>query len=36
MSEGPIEAKLLDFEKQYWQAIKDRDGHAAMRLSDDP
>jgi hypothetical protein len=36
MSEGPIEAKLLDFEKQYWQAIKDRDVQAAMRLTDDP
>jgi ketosteroid isomerase-like protein len=36
MPEGPIEAKLLDLEKQYWQAIKDRDVQAAMRLTDDP
>ena len=36
MPEGPIEAQLLDLEKQYWQAIKDRDVQAAMRLTDDP
>jgi hypothetical protein len=36
MAEGPIEAQLLDLEKQYWQAIKDRDVQAAMRLTDDP
>ena len=36
MTEGPIEAQLLDYEKQYWQAIKDRDVQAAMRLTDDP
>ncbi len=36
MPEGPIEAQLLDHEKQYWQAIKDRDVPAAMRLTDDP
>jgi ketosteroid isomerase-like protein len=36
MIDGPIEAKLVDFEKQYWQAIKDRDVPAAMRLTDDP
>jgi ketosteroid isomerase-like protein len=36
MSEGTIEAQLLDHEKQYWQAIKDRDVQAAMRLTDDP
>jgi ketosteroid isomerase-like protein len=36
MTDGPIEAKLVDFEKQYWQAIKDRDVPAAMRLTDDP
>lgn len=35
MTEGPIEAQLLDHEKQYWQAIKDRDVQAAMRLTDD-
>jgi ketosteroid isomerase-like protein len=36
MTEGTIEAQLLDHEKQYWQAIKDRDVQAAMRLTDDP
>jgi len=36
MTEGPIEAQLLDHEKQYWQAIKNRDVQAAMRLTDDP
>jgi uncharacterized protein (TIGR02246 family) len=36
MAEGPIEAQLLDLEKQYWQAIKDRDVQAAMRLTDEP
>ena len=36
MTDGPIEGKLVDYEKQYWQAIKDRDVPAAMRLTDDP
>ena len=36
MTDGPIEAKLMDYEKQYWQAIKDMDVPAAMRLTDDP
>lgn len=36
MAEGPIEAQLLDLEKQYWRAIKERDVQAAMRLTDDP
>jgi uncharacterized protein (TIGR02246 family) len=36
MPEGPIEAQLMSLEKQYWQAIKDRDVQAAMRLTDDP
>jgi ketosteroid isomerase-like protein len=36
MTDGPIEEKLMDYEKQYWQAIKDRDVPAAMRLTDDP
>lgn len=36
MSEGPIEAQLLECEKQYWNAIKNRDVQAAMRLTDDP
>ena len=26
----------MDYERQYWQAIKDRDVPAAMRLTDDP
>jgi hypothetical protein len=36
MADGPIEAQLQDLEKQYWQAIMDRDITAAMRLTDDP
>jgi len=36
MPEGTIEAQMQDLEKQYWQAIKDRDVQAAMRLTDDP
>jgi|SRR6185312_15823784 len=36
MPEGPIEGQLQDLENQYWQAIKDRDVQAAMRLTDDP
>ena len=36
MTDGPIEARLMDYERQYWQAIKDRDVTAAMRLTDDP
>jgi uncharacterized protein (TIGR02246 family) len=35
MPDGPIEAQLIDCEKQYWQAIKDKDVQAAMRLTDD-
>ena len=31
-----IENELLDLERQYWQAIQDRDVDAAMRLTDDP
>jgi hypothetical protein len=31
-----VEKELLGLEKQYWQAIKDKDVDAAMRLSDDP
>lgn len=36
MPEKTIEAQLIDLEKQYWQAIKDKDVQAAMRLTDDP
>ena len=31
-----VEQELLDLERQYWQAIKDRDVDAALRLTDDP
>ena len=31
-----IEAELLGLEKRYWQAIKDKDIDAAMRLTDFP
>jgi hypothetical protein len=30
-----VEEELLDLEKQYWQAIKDKDVEAAMHLTDD-
>jgi uncharacterized protein (TIGR02246 family) len=30
------EQELIELEKRYWQAIKDRDAEAAARLSDDP
>jgi ketosteroid isomerase-like protein len=32
----PFEKELLGREKQYWQAIKDKDFDAALRLTDDP
>jgi hypothetical protein len=31
-----VEHELLELEKQYWQAIRDKDTSAAMRLTDDP
>src|SRR3954447_13995215 len=31
-----VEQDLLALEYQYWQAIKDRDVEAALRLSDEP
>jgi ketosteroid isomerase-like protein len=31
-----VEQELIELEKQYWQAIKNKDADAAMRLSDDP
>ncbi len=31
----PVEQELLDLEKQYWQAIKDKDVDTAMHLTDD-
>src|SRR5262245_59582808 len=30
------EQEILELEKSYWQAIKDRNVDAAMRLTDDP
>ncbi len=30
------EQELLDLEKQYWQAIKNKDVDTALRLTDDP
>jgi Domain of unknown function (DUF4440) len=36
MATKTLEKELLDLERQYWQAIKDRDVDTAMRLSDDP
>jgi ketosteroid isomerase-like protein len=31
-----VEQELVELEKGYWQAIKDRNADAAMALSDDP
>jgi uncharacterized protein (TIGR02246 family) len=31
-----IEAEILDLEKRYWQALKDQDVDAVMRLTDEP
>lgn len=36
MASKATEAELLALENQYWQAIKDKDGEAVTRLSDDP
>jgi ketosteroid isomerase-like protein len=36
MATKTIESELLGLEKRYWQAIKDKDIDAAMRLTDDP
>jgi len=36
MPSTTIEHELLELENQYWQAIKDKDVDAAIRLSDDP
>lgn len=35
-TEKATEKELLKLERQYWQAVKDRDVDAAMRLTDDP
>lgn len=36
MPTGTVEDELLELENRYWQAIKDRDVEAAMRLTDFP
>lgn len=36
MATKTIEQELLALERQYWQAIKDKDVDTAMRLTDDP
>jgi uncharacterized protein (TIGR02246 family) len=36
MATATIEAEVLDLEKRYWQALKDQDVDAAMRLTDEP
>src|SRR5882672_12955456 len=36
MATKTIEKELLALEKQYWQAIKDKDVDVAMSLTDDP
>ena len=36
MSDIATEKELLELEREYWQAVKDRDVDAAMRLTDDP
>jgi hypothetical protein len=35
MASTTVEQELLELEKAYWQAIKDKDVDAAIRLSDD-
>ena len=36
MAARAIEKELIELENQYWQAIRDRDIEAAIRLTDDP
>jgi uncharacterized protein (TIGR02246 family) len=36
MPAATVEQELIDLEKQYWQAIKDKNADVAMQLSDDP
>ena len=31
-----VEKELLELERRYWQALKDKDVEAAMRMTDDP
>jgi uncharacterized protein (TIGR02246 family) len=36
MAKEKVEGELLELERAYWRAIKDKDVEAAMRLTDDP
>ena len=36
MAKQTVENELLGLERQYWQAIKDKDVDAALRLTDEP
>jgi uncharacterized protein (TIGR02246 family) len=36
MERKNVEQELLELETQYWQAIKNQDAYAAIRLTDDP
>jgi hypothetical protein len=36
MPEATIERELVDLERRYWQALKDKDVEAAIELTDDP
>ena len=36
MTSRATDQELLTLQRQYWQAIKDDDAEAVMRLSDDP
>lgn len=36
MTEDKLQKELLKLEKEYWQAVKDKDIDACMQLTDDP
>ena len=36
MATATVEQEIVELEKQYWRAIRDRDSEAAMRLTDEP
>jgi ketosteroid isomerase-like protein len=36
MATKDLETQLLDLERKYWKAIKEKDVEAALKLSDDP
>jgi uncharacterized protein (TIGR02246 family) len=36
MANRDLEKQLVTLEKEYWQALKDKDNAAALRLTDDP